>query len=68
MLAGSFYTIVSPVIEPENIRAILKINPDHAIFKGHFPGQPVVPGVCMMQIVKELMETGTGRRLRLQTG
>jgi 3-hydroxyacyl-[acyl-carrier-protein] dehydratase len=68
ILEGSFYTVVSPVMEQDNIRAILKINPDHEIFRGHFPGQPVVPGVCMMQIVKELLETGTGRSLRLQTG
>ena len=68
ILEGSFYTVVSPVMEQDNIRAILKINPDHEIFRGHFPGQAVVPGVCMMQIVKELLETGTGRSLRLQTG
>jgi 3-hydroxyacyl-[acyl-carrier-protein] dehydratase len=68
MLEGDFYTIAGPVTEPDNIRAVLKINPEHAIFKGHFPGQPVVPGVCMMQIVKELMEIGTGRSLRLHTG
>ena len=68
MLEGDFYTVLGPVTEPDNIRAVLKINAEHSIFKGHFPGQPVVPGVCMMQIVKELMETGTGRLLRLHTG
>jgi 3-hydroxyacyl-[acyl-carrier-protein] dehydratase len=28
---------------------------DHAIFSGHFPGQPVLPGVCMMEMVAEIM-------------
>ena len=23
------------------------LNPQHAIYSGHFPQQPVVPGVCM---------------------
>jgi len=68
ILAGDFYTVVSTVNEADKIQAILKINPEHAIFRGHFPGQPVVPGVCMMQIVKELLESATSRSLRLHTG
>ena len=27
----------------------------HAIFKGHFPGQPILPGVCMMEMITEIM-------------
>ncbi len=34
----------------------IRLNPNHAIFKGHFPDNPVTPGVCMMQIIKELAE------------
>ena len=30
------------------------LNKDHDIFKGHFPGNPVTPGACMIQIIKEL--------------
>lgn len=40
-------------------------NADHSIFSGHFPGHPVVPGVCMMEIVKELMQGVLGTRLKL---
>ncbi len=68
ILEGHFYTIVQPVIEGNNVRAIIKINPDHEIFLGHFPGQPVVPGVCMMQMVKELLEKATGKNMRLRNG
>ena len=68
ILAGDFYTVVNTIAEAEKIEATLKINPDHEIFQGHFPGQPVVPGVCMMQIVKETLETATSRSLRLHTG
>ena len=32
------------------------LNKDHDVFKGHFPGNPVTPGVCMMQIIKELTQ------------
>jgi 3-hydroxyacyl-[acyl-carrier-protein] dehydratase len=43
----------------------VEINPDHPIFEGHFPEIPVVPGVCMMQMVKELVEDFIGQKLRL---
>jgi len=46
--------------------AHISIDPGHDIFNGHFPGQPVVPGVCMIQIVKELLEAQWGRSLLLQ--
>src|SRR5690606_42091472 len=37
-------------------RAAIRLNADHAIFRGHFPGNPVTLGVCMMQIIKDLCE------------
>ncbi|WP_118951478.1 hotdog family protein [Taibaiella helva] len=50
------------------LKAGIHIDPEHDIFRGHFPGQPVVPGVCMVQIVKELLEQQTGRRLLFRKG
>jgi 3-hydroxyacyl-[acyl-carrier-protein] dehydratase len=32
----------------------IKLNPEHPIYKGHFPGNPIVPGVCQVQMIKEL--------------
>jgi len=32
----------------------IMLNPDHPIYMGHFPGNPVVPGVCQVQMIKEL--------------
>ena len=66
MLQGNFFTIRT--IEPEEglIRARLEINPAHHIFKGHFPSIPVVPGVCMLQMVKETIENVIGRDTRLE--
>jgi 3-hydroxyacyl-[acyl-carrier-protein] dehydratase len=48
------------------IKADLSINPNCSIFKGHFPGQPVVPGACMLQIVKEVLESAFGQSLQLK--
>jgi len=47
------------------LTATLTFDPAHPIFEGHFPGQPVVPGVTMMQIVRELLETHVLRRKAL---
>ncbi len=47
------------------VKVLLEINPAHAIFEGHFPGQPVVPGVCLMQMVKEITEKVLGKETRL---
>jgi 3-hydroxyacyl-[acyl-carrier-protein] dehydratase len=33
----------------------IEISVNHAVFDGHFPGNPVMPGVCQMEIVKEVM-------------
>ena len=65
MLSGEFFTIRSMDMEAGSVKAVLELNAAHDIFSGHFPGRPVVPGVCMMQIVKEIMENITGTPLLL---
>ncbi|PTT73266.1 MULTISPECIES: 3-hydroxyacyl-ACP dehydratase [unclassified Chryseobacterium] len=63
-----FYTLQSyEKTENGSFTAQISLNKDHDIFKGHFPGNPVTPGVCMMQIVKELAEEFTGSSLFLKT-
>lgn len=63
---SSFFTIKHIAQDEKGIAALLEINPGHAIFEGHFPGQPVVPGVCMLQMIKEVGEKALNRSLFLQ--
>jgi len=64
----NFYTLESSEkSENGSFVAKIKLNPDHEIFKGHFPGNPVTPGVCMMQIVKDLTENFTNSKLFLKS-
>jgi len=56
MLQGDFFSISSIEITGFAVKATLVINVGHTIFGGHFPDQPVVPGVCMMQMIKEILE------------
>jgi len=63
-----FYTLNSFEKDENGVfSAKISLNKDHDIFKGHFPGNPVTPGVCMMQIVKELTEEITGKTLFLKS-
>ena len=57
MLKDDFYTITQTDIKYANYLFVLTLNEKHPVYAGHFPGQPVVPGACMLKIVLELMET-----------
>jgi 3-hydroxyacyl-[acyl-carrier-protein] dehydratase len=65
MLQNDFFTIRSINREGDSFRVLLELNAVHKIFEGHFPGQPVVPGACLMQMIQETAETVLGRSLRL---
>ena len=65
MLLNDFFTISNKVSSATEIWAELFIDANHKIFKGHFPNQPVVPGVCMMQMVKEILEDVLGKETNL---
>lgn len=57
MLLKDFYKINS-LENTDGLRYVanISLNKDHEVFSGHFPGNPVTPGVCMMQIIKELTQ------------
>ena len=65
MLQGNFFTISSIQKEEASVKLALELNASHAIFAGHFPAQPIVPGACLLQMVKEIMETTLGSKLQL---
>lgn len=57
MLLQDFYSLDKiNTISEGKYSAIITLNKNHDIFKGHFPGNPVTPGVCMMQIIKEITQ------------
>ncbi|MBR1394476.1 MAG: beta-hydroxyacyl-ACP dehydratase [Prevotella sp.] len=43
----------------------IRLNADHAIYRAHFPGNPITPGVCIVQMIGELLADRCGRRLSL---
>ncbi|MCJ1806686.1 MULTISPECIES: 3-hydroxyacyl-ACP dehydratase [Flavobacterium] len=66
MLLNGFYNVNQlDQLTDNKYLAQITLNPRHEIFKGHFPGNPVTPGVCMMQIIKELLEEILHTELRM---
>ncbi|HYI78754.1 MAG TPA: hypothetical protein VEW65_14120 [Chryseolinea sp.] len=65
ILLNDFYTIQDRTSSPGVVKAIISINKEHHILEGHFPGLPVVPGVCMLQIVREIMEVNSNKKLKI---
>jgi 3-hydroxyacyl-[acyl-carrier-protein] dehydratase len=69
MLLKDFYTLDQVTSKTEgnktNIMGSITINKGHQIFEGHFPGLPIVPGVCMVQIIKETTESHLNKKLSM---
>ena len=65
ILLNDFYTILQRDPAPGTVKAKIAINKKHRILEGHFPGLPVVPGVCMLQMVREIIEINAGKELKL---
>ena len=56
MLIPDFYKIIEFETSQNQVNAVIGLNANHEVYKGHFPGNPVVPGVIQLQIIKELLE------------
>lgn len=67
MLIPDFYTVLQSNLTETQVDAQIKLNAQHTIFQGHFPDNPVTPGVCMLQICKELTETATNKSLKISS-
>lgn len=67
MLKDTLYQILSFHSPSDStLEAKILLNSNNSIFLGHFPEQPILPGVCMMAIVKELLEIKSATKLYIQ--
>ena len=57
------YTEINSVLQVP-----VKINSGHAIFKGHFPGQPILRGVFMLEMMQEIMDVHLEQNLCISEG
>ena len=64
-LTGDFFHIVSTEVLADGFACRVHLRAEHPIYRVHFPGNPVTPGACLMQMATELLEAQQGRPLRL---
>jgi 3-hydroxyacyl-[acyl-carrier-protein] dehydratase len=57
MLRGILYEIITVDADGATVRLL----PDSPIYQGHFPGYPITPGVCLVEIAVELMREMAGQ-------
>jgi len=63
LLENKYYRVIH--VNGDGLNAIFHIAllPDCDIYRGHFPGNPVSPGVCNIETVRECAMLLTGKKL-----
>ena len=55
-LKNNIYKIIGKEDEGGVVNYTIQLIPSCFIYQAHFPGEPITPGVCIVQIGKELVE------------
>ena len=55
-LKNNLYKIISKEEVNSIFNYTVELNPSCVIYQAHFPGEPITPGVCIVQIGKEVIE------------
>lgn len=67
LLENKYYKITAKSDKGSSTVFHIALLPDCAVYRGHFPGNPVCPGVCNIETIKECVMTLTGRQLSIST-
>lgn len=51
----------------DSITATVRYDASHPVFKGHFPDNPIVPGVCTLNMISDIVSENIGRDFRIQS-
>ncbi|NQV02729.1 MAG: 3-hydroxylacyl-ACP dehydratase [Bacteroidia bacterium] len=74
MLQGTFFHILQISENKDEailgslastFQVVISLDPDHPVYQGHFPGNPVVPGVCQIRMITEIISEITRKEVRL---
>ncbi|WP_228852841.1 hypothetical protein [Aegicerativicinus sediminis] len=50
-------------IEKNILSCSISLNADHPIYQGHFPSDPITPGVVFFQALKQILEINLNKKL-----
>ena len=51
----------------DGVSYAIHLNPEHIIYKAHFPGKPITPGVCILKIGLELLSAAVDCELDISS-
>jgi len=68
LFLNDLYTIRSKKTGTDNNHLLVQVHikQDHALFTGHFPDHPVVPGVVMIQMITEILSDSLREELTVK--
>jgi len=46
---------------------IVVLNLEHEVYKGHFPGKPILPGALQVEMIKDIFALVLDRKIRLDS-
>jgi 3-hydroxyacyl-[acyl-carrier-protein] dehydratase len=67
LLKDKLYQINSLTQEDNQLIAVITLNANDSIFEGHFPENPITPGVAQLEIIKELLSSHYNREIQLKS-
>ncbi len=67
MLENKYYQIISVQSGELSATFHIAILPDCDVYRGHFPGNPVCPGVCNIETLRECVSKLLHKKVRIST-
>jgi len=66
MKAGNLYSYRIISRKENTLEVSLELDDKHPIYAGHFPDQPLTPGVVQVQLIGDILEKERGHKLFLE--
>lgn len=66
-LINDFFELLETSPYEKGFISTIKLNAGHVIYKAHFPGHPLTPGVIQIQMIHELLQNHLGKKIILKS-
>jgi 3-hydroxyacyl-[acyl-carrier-protein] dehydratase len=66
MFLNSLYKIVNKTSSPGGFLITVRLMEDHQIYRAHFPGNPITPGACLVEMARELVSVVLEKEFMLE--
>ena len=67
MPLNDFFSYSITASDSGHVKAQISFDASHRIYDGHFPGNPVTPGVVLLEIMRQILGAHVGKDLMLSS-